>query len=78
MIADPIHVADTVISVAAHLEAELEEALSEHRLSRASYLVLDALERADTGRLGQRELVRAVRRTSGTMSVRLAVCSARG
>ncbi len=38
--------ADTVISVAAHVEAELEEALAEHRLSRPSFLVLDALERA--------------------------------
>ena len=63
--------ADTVISVAAHLEAELEEALAEHRLSRPSFLVLDALERAESHTLNQRELVSALRRTSGTLSVRL-------
>jgi DNA-binding MarR family transcriptional regulator len=68
---DPAHLADTAISVAAHLEAELEEALAEHRLSRASFLVLDALERAEGHSLGQRELVTRVRRTSGTLSVRL-------
>jgi DNA-binding MarR family transcriptional regulator len=63
--------ADTTISVAAHLELELEEALAEHRLTRASFLVLDALERADGHTLNQRELVTRVRRTAGTMSVRL-------
>jgi DNA-binding MarR family transcriptional regulator len=62
---------DGVISVAAHLEAELEEALAEHRLSRPSYLVLDALERADGHTLTQRELVSRVRRTAGTVSIRL-------
>jgi DNA-binding MarR family transcriptional regulator len=63
--------ADTVISVAAHVESELEEALAEHRLSRPSFLVLDALERAEGHTLNQRELVSALRRTSGTLSVRL-------
>jgi DNA-binding MarR family transcriptional regulator len=62
---------DTVISVAAHVEAELEEALAEHRLSRPSFLVLDALERAKSHTLNQRDLVSALRRTSGTLSVRL-------
>lgn len=62
---------DGVISVAAHLESELEEALAEHRLSRPSFLVLDALERADGHTLNQRDLVSALRRTSGTLSVRL-------
>ena len=33
---------DTVISVAAHVDAEVEEALAEHRLTRPSFLVLDA------------------------------------
>ncbi|MGO9819633.1 MAG: MarR family transcriptional regulator [Solirubrobacteraceae bacterium] len=65
------HLADTTISVAAHLEAELEEALAEHRLTRPSFLVLDALERAGGQTLNQRELVTRVRRTSGTVSVRL-------
>src|ERR1700722_13225980 len=50
--------ADTTISVAAHLEGELEEALA-------------ALERAEGQTLNQRELVTRVRRTSGTVSVRL-------
>lgn len=63
--------ADTTISVAAHLEAELEEALAEHRLTRPSFLVLDALERAEGQKLNQRELVTRVGRTSGTVSVRL-------
>jgi DNA-binding MarR family transcriptional regulator len=65
------HLADTTISVAAHLEGELEEALAEHRLTRPSFLVLDALERAEGQTLNQRELVTRVRRTSGTVSVRL-------
>ena len=60
-----------MITVAAHLEAELEEALAEHRLSRPSYLVLDALERAEGHTLSQRELVARVRRTAGTLSIRL-------
>ncbi|HEY3726828.1 MAG TPA: MarR family transcriptional regulator [Solirubrobacteraceae bacterium] len=63
--------ADTAISVAAHLEAELEEALAEHRLTRPSFLVLDALERAEGQTMNQRDLVTRVRRTSGTLSVRL-------
>jgi DNA-binding MarR family transcriptional regulator len=62
---------DGVISVAAHLEGELEEALAEHRLTRPSFLVLDALERADGHTLTQRELVARVRRTAGTVSIRL-------
>jgi DNA-binding MarR family transcriptional regulator len=62
---------DAVIGVAAHLESELEEALAEHRLTRASFLVLAELERAPGQRLGQRQVVAKVRRTSGTMSVRL-------
>ncbi len=62
---------DGVISVAAHLESELEETLAEHRLSRPSYLVLDALERTAEHTLSQRELVARVRRTAGTVSIRL-------
>lgn len=68
---DHTALADTMISVAAHLQSELEEALAEHRLTRPSFLVLDALDRAPDGALGQRELVSRVRRTSGTLSVRL-------
>jgi len=62
---------DATIGVAAHLEAELEEALAEHRLTRGSFLVLASLEQADAHTLNQREVVAKVRRTSGTMSVRL-------
>jgi DNA-binding MarR family transcriptional regulator len=67
----PEGLVDATIGVAAHLESELEEALAEHRLTRASFLVLAALERAEDRTLNQRELVAKVRRTSGTMSVRL-------
>ncbi len=63
--------ADMLVSVAAHVEGELEEALAEHRLSRPSFQVLDALEPAPGHTLNQRDLVRRVRRTSGTLSVRL-------
>ena len=62
---------DATIGVAAHLEAELEEALAEHGLTRASFLVLAELERAPGRTLNQHEVVAKVRRTSGTMSVRL-------
>jgi DNA-binding MarR family transcriptional regulator len=62
---------DAVISVAAHIDDELEEALAEHRLTRPSFLVLDVLERADGHTLNQRDLVGALRRTSGTLSVRM-------
>jgi DNA-binding MarR family transcriptional regulator len=70
-VSTPAELADTAISVAAHLEGELEEALAEHRLTRPSFLVLDALDRAEGHTLGQRELVGMIRRTSGTLSVRL-------
>ncbi|HEY2440253.1 MAG TPA: MarR family transcriptional regulator [Solirubrobacteraceae bacterium] len=63
--------ADTLVSVAAHVEGELEEALAEHRLTRPSFQVLDALEQAEGHTLNQRDLVGRVRRTSGTLSVRL-------
>jgi DNA-binding MarR family transcriptional regulator len=75
MSGDPLtaeQLSDSVISLAAHLEGELEEALAEHRLTRPSFLVLEALEAADGHHLIQRELVTRIRRTSGTLSVRLA------
>src|ERR687888_2117816 len=62
----------TALSVAAQLEPELEEALAEHRLTRPSFQVLSALLDADGHALTQRELMSQVRRTSGTVSVRLA------
>lgn len=71
MTVTPHELVDTLVSVAAHVEAELEEALAEHRLSRPSFQVLDALDGAPGRALSQRELVGRVRRTSGTLSVRL-------
>src|SRR5512132_831081 len=69
---DPTALVDAVISVAAQLEPELEEALAEHRLTRPSFQVLSALLDAEGNALTQRELMSTVRRTSGTVSVRLA------
>src|SRR3954447_23997215 len=68
---NPVALVDATIGVAAHLESELEEALAEHRLTRGSFLVLAALEQSHDHTLSQRALVARVRRTSGTMSVRL-------
>jgi len=64
-------VAAAAIAVADHLTDELEEALGDHRLSRPSFLVLDALDNAQDHTLGQRDLLDRVRRTSGSLSVRL-------
>src|SRR5512132_266078 len=69
---DPSTLVDGVLAAAAHLEPELEEALAEHHLSRPSFQVLSALLAAEGHALTQRELMAQVRRTSGTMSVRLA------
>src|SRR3954449_10273849 len=69
---DPSTLVDGVLAAAAHLEPELEEALAEHHLSRPSFQVLSALLAAEGHALTQRELMARVRRTSGTMSVRLA------
>ncbi|HEX5224480.1 MAG TPA: MarR family transcriptional regulator [Solirubrobacteraceae bacterium] len=70
--ADAAHLADATIAIAAHLDAELDEALAPHRLTRPSYLVLDALAEAEDGALAQRALIARVRRTAGAVSVRLA------
>jgi DNA-binding MarR family transcriptional regulator len=69
---DPTALVDAVLSVAAQLEPELEEALAEHRLTRPSFQVLTALLDAEGNALTQRDLMASVRRTSGTVSVRLA------
>jgi DNA-binding MarR family transcriptional regulator len=69
---DSTTLVDGVLAAAAHLEPELEEALAEHRLSRPSFQVLSALLDAEGHALTQRELMARVRRTSGTVSVRLA------
>jgi DNA-binding MarR family transcriptional regulator len=69
---DPTVLVDSVLSVAAQIEPELEEALAEHRLTRPSFQVLNALLDADDNALTQRDLMSSVRRTSGTVSVRMA------
>ena len=69
---DPTTLVDSVLSVAAQLEPELEEALAEHRLTRPSFQVLSVLLDAEGNALTQRELMAKVARTSGTVSVRLA------
>jgi DNA-binding MarR family transcriptional regulator len=69
---DATTLVDDLIRAGAHLEPELEEALAEHGLTRPSFLVLSALEAAPEHRLSQRDLMASVRRTSGTLSVRLA------
>jgi DNA-binding MarR family transcriptional regulator len=63
---------DAAIAIASHLEAELEEALAEARLTRASFGVLHTLDAAPDRTLPQRELLGRLRRTAGTLSVRLA------
>jgi DNA-binding MarR family transcriptional regulator len=68
---DAVEVADAAIAVADHLADELEEALGDHRLSRPSFLILDALDRAEEHTLTQRALIDRLRRTSGSLSVRL-------
>ncbi len=68
---DPTALVDSVLGIAAQLEPELEEALAEHRLTRPSFQVLAALLDAEGHALTQRELMASVRRTSGTVSVRL-------
>jgi DNA-binding MarR family transcriptional regulator len=55
-----------------YFEPELDETLAEFGLTRPSFQVLVALLRADEHRLTQRQLTDTVRRTSGTMSMRLA------
>lgn len=67
----PAQTLDSVVAVATHIETELDEALSEARLSRPSFQVLQALAAATEGAMTQRDLVAHVRRTAGTMSVRL-------
>ncbi len=68
---DAVEVADAAIAVADHLADELEEALGDHHLSRSSFLILDALDRAQEQTLTQRALVGRLRRTGGSLSVRL-------
>jgi DNA-binding MarR family transcriptional regulator len=57
--------------LAALASVELEESLEAHGISRASFDVLATLRLAKGEAVPQRELVRRVLRTPGTMSVRL-------
>jgi DNA-binding MarR family transcriptional regulator len=61
-----------LLRTGAYVEPELEETLAEFGLTRPSFQVLVALLRADGNQLTQSRLSRAVRRTSGTISLRLA------
>ena len=67
-----VSLVEGLLRTGAYVEPELEETLAEFGLTRPSFQVLVALLRTDEGKLTQSELSRAVRRTSGTISVRLA------
>jgi DNA-binding MarR family transcriptional regulator len=67
-----VSLVEGLLRTGAYVEPELEETLAEFGLTRSSFQVLVALLRADDNRLTQSELSRAVRRTSGTISIRLA------
>lgn len=61
---------EALIGAAARLEADLDEVLGELRLSRLSYLLLDATDDAG-GSVSQRDLTARVDRSPGTVSARL-------
>jgi len=63
---------NTALRLVAAVDPELDETLAGFGLTRPSFEVLAALLAASERRLSQRELSAAVRRTSGTMSVRIA------
>jgi DNA-binding MarR family transcriptional regulator len=67
-----VSLVEGLLRTGAYVEPELDETLAEFGLTRPSFQVLVALLRVDGHRLTQRELSRLVRRTSGTMSMRLA------
>jgi DNA-binding MarR family transcriptional regulator len=67
-----VSLVEGLLRTGAYVEPELEETLAEFGLTRSSFQVLVALLRAGDNRLTQSELSRAVRRTSGTISLRLA------
>jgi DNA-binding MarR family transcriptional regulator len=66
-----VSLVEGLLRTGTYVEPELEEALAEFGLTRPSFQVLVALLRADEHRLSQSQLSRVVRRTSGTMSMRL-------
>src|SRR5919198_3650190 len=67
-----VSLVEGLLRTGTYVEPELDETLAGFGLTRPSFQVLVALLRADGNRLTQRELSRVVRRTSGTMSMRLA------
>jgi DNA-binding MarR family transcriptional regulator len=67
-----VSLVEGLLRTGTHFEPELDETLAEFGLTRPSFQVLVALLRADDQRLSQRALSRVVRRTSGTISTRLA------
>jgi DNA-binding MarR family transcriptional regulator len=66
-----VSLVEGLLRTGTYVEPELDEALAEFGLTRPSFQVLVALLRADDHRLSQSQLSRVVRRTSGTMSMRL-------
>ena len=68
---DARELADTLVSVAAHVGGRAGGGARRAPAVRPSFQVLDALEQAEGHTLNQRDLVGRVRRTSGTLSVRL-------
>jgi DNA-binding MarR family transcriptional regulator len=67
-----VSLVEGLLRTGTYVEPELDETLAEFGVTRPSFQVLVALLRADDHRLNQRELSTVVRRTSGTMSMRLA------
>jgi DNA-binding MarR family transcriptional regulator len=67
-----VSLVEGLLRTGTYVEPELEETLAEFGLTRPSFQVLVALLRADGHRLSQSQLSRVVRRTSGTISMRLA------
>ena len=67
-----VSLVEGLLRTGTYVEPELEETLAEFGLTRPSFQVLVALLRAPDHRLSQSELSRVVRRTSGTISMRLA------
>ena len=70
--AEAVRTVNSALHLVAAVEPELDETLAGSGLTRPSFRVLAALRAAPERRLSQRELSAAVRRTSGTISVRIA------
>jgi DNA-binding MarR family transcriptional regulator len=67
-----VSLVEGLLRTGTYVEPELDETLAEFGITRSSFQVLVALLRAEGHQLTQRQLSTVVRRTSGTMSMRLA------